>query len=116
MAIECGVIMLLLLFIVGAFIRSKRKMWALATLPLFLVPSAHAISIFVMTIVLKLEVTLALAAIPIIIALVISCTWIGFFGAISLHKKKSRISYLAITVGFSVILSLILISSYYFGV
>mgnify|MGYP006874638096 CR=1 FL=1 len=116
MAIECSVITLLMLFIVGAFIRARRKMWALATLPLFLVPSTHAISIFVMTIVLKLEVTLALAAIPIIIALVVSCTWIGFVAATMIRKKKSRISYLAICVGFDVILSLILISSYYFSV
>lgn len=116
MAIECGVITLLMLFIVGAFIRSRRKMWAFATLPLFLVPSTHAISVFVMTLVLKLEVTLALAAIPIIIALVISCTWIGFFGAMTLHKRKNRVTYLTITVGFNVILSLILISSYYFNV
>ena len=116
MAVECGVITILLLFLIGAFLRTRRNKWALATLPLLSVPATHMASIFIMGTVLGLEITLAMAAIPVIIALVAGCTWIGFYCAIQLQKKKSRITYLSVTIGFNIILSLILIGSYYIAV
>ena len=115
MAVECGVITLLLVFIIGAFLRSKRRTWAFATLPLLLVPATHAVSIFIMGPVLKLKISLAMASIPIIIALVVSCTWIGFISATVLQRRKTRLTYLASAIAFEVALSLILISSYYFA-
>ena len=113
MAAECLVITILLLFVIFGFMKSRRKKWAAAVLPLIVVPLANGLSKFFITDLLGLEFTFVLAVGVVVTALVASCTWIGFVSALVLQKKRSRITYMSITILFDILLSIILVNIYY---
>ena len=112
MAGECAVITALLLFAVFALMRAKRKKWAIATLPLAVMPFANFAAYRTMDI-LGVGYTFVAALIVIAIATVISCTWIGFLTATLLQKRKYRGTYLAGCIAFNILLSVILLLDYY---
>lgn len=113
MAGECAVITALLLFAVFALIRVKRKKWAIATLPLAIMPFANFAAYMVSMEIPGINYTFVAALIVIAIATVISCTWIGFLTATLLQKRKYRGSYLAGCIAFNILLAVILLMDHY---
>lgn len=116
MAGECLVITMLLLFVILAFMKSRRKKWAAATLPLIVVPLANGASQTIMTGVFSYQPPFMLSAGIVAGALVASCTWIGFIAALVLQKRRARANYMLVTISFNILLSVILILDYYWVV
>ena len=113
MAGECAVITLLLLFAVFALIRAKRRKWAIATMPLAVVPFVNYIAYVISRELLNADYTFIVALIVIAVALIISCTWIGFLTATLLQRRKTRTVYLMGSIAFNLILSTVLLLDYY---
>lgn len=113
MAGECAVITLLLLFAAFALVRAKRKKWAVATLPLAVVPFVNVTAKLFSEKLLSIGYTFVVALIVIAVAMVISCTWIGFLTATLLQKRKYRFSYLGGCIAFNLLLTVILLMDYY---
>lgn len=108
MAIECGVIAAMFLVFAVLFFRKKRKTWALATLPLMLVPLCEFVLDLVVTELIAIDVAPFARMVALVIAVAASCAWIGFVSVGMKHKKK-RITYIAIANVFNVLLAVILI-------
>ena len=113
MAGECAVITVLLLFAAFAMMRAKRRKWAIATLPLAVMPFVNVMAKVISDDILAIEYTFIVALIVIAIATVISCTWIGYLTATLLQKRKYRTSYLAGCIAFNILLAVILLTDYY---
>ena len=108
MAIECGAITGTFLLFVLIFYKSKRKEWALATLPLMLVPLADFALEQIVVKMLKVEVTAFGGILTLVIAVAASAAWIG--GASGLLKhKRTKATYIGISNAFNVALAAILI-------
>ena len=110
---ECAVITLLLLFAAFALLRYKRRKWAIATLPLAVVPFVNYAAYLVSKYLLNAEYTFMVSLIVIAIAMVISCTWIGFLTATLLQKRKFRTAYLMGCFTFNILLAVILLLDHY---
>ena len=113
MAGECAVITVLLLFAVFALMRAKRRKWAIATLPLAVMPFVNVMAKVISEDVFGIGYTFVVALIVIATAMVISCTWIGFLTATLLQKRKYRTSYLIGCIAFNIILAVVLLADYY---
>lgn len=113
MVYQSLVITILLFFFVFACMRTKRRVWAGATLPIIVVPCVNCTCYFIVAVVMGLEYNFYFASLVILIALAISCTWVGFYCAMALPKKKSKTVYMIITILFNLILSFILVLDYY---
>lgn len=110
MYIECWVIIAILLMVAYMFMRTGRKGPALATLPLAIVPFVHILSGYparLLSNALNLPYPYLKMSFA-VLAVVISCT---IFGAISrkIPAKAVRRVYLGMCIGFSLILTLVLI-------
>lgn len=108
MAIECGVIAVMFTIMSVGFFIKRRKRWAFATLPLTLVPLVEFILDFVCPTVFSVEVAPFVRVVGMVIAIAVSCVWIGFISVDMKHKSK-RITYIGITYVFNVLLAAILI-------
>lgn len=109
MAIECGVIAALFILISVIFIRRKQKEWALATLPLVLVPVTDFVMELLVVKVMKVEIDPYGGALALLIAVAVSAAWMGA----ALHGLKSRktgITYIVIGNMFNVMLAAILLN------
>ena len=113
MAGECAVITVLLLFAAFALMRAKRRKWAIATLPLAVMPFVNVMAKVVSEEILGIGYTFIVALIVIATAMVVSCTWIGFLTATLLQKRKYRTTYMAGCIAFNILLSVILLLDYY---
>lgn len=113
MAGECAVITVLLLFAAFALMRAKRRKWAIATLPLAVMPFVNVMAKMVTEELLGVGYTFVVALIVIATAMIISCTWIGFLTATLLQKRKYRMTYLTGCIAFNILLSVILLLDYY---
>lgn len=113
MAGECAVITVLLLFAAFALIRAKRRKWAIATLPLAVMPFVNVMAKMISEELLGIEYTFVVALIVIMTAVVISCTWIGFLTATLLQKRKYRTAYLMGCFAFNILLAVILLLDHY---
>lgn len=109
MAVECGVITAILLIMVIVFFRTKRPKWALATLPIMLVPITDFMAEILLKRVFRFELSLYWGVLALVIAVAVSCAWIGFM-AVSFSHKGTKISYIGIANAFNVLLAAILIS------
>ena len=112
MAIECGVIAFIFLLLVLMYFRRGHKDWAMATLPLMLLPLADVIMEFVLIKMIKVELT-AFAAILILVATVaISAAWIGAASTAlrTKHSKRTAVTFIGISNVFNIALAAILIS------
>ncbi len=107
MAIECAVITAILVVIVVAFARKKRKTWALATVPLTLVPFVDFV-LGLVVYVFQINVSVFAGVLMLLLAVGASCAWIGF-AANGLKNKNTRLSYIFIANGFNLCLAAILI-------
>lgn len=77
MAVECGVIAGIFVLFVFVFFRRGHSEWALATLPLILLPLADFVLEMVIIKMLKVEVTAFGAILTLVVALAASAAWIG---------------------------------------
>ncbi len=102
---ESVIITALLFIIVTAMLKSKRKKWAIATLPIMLLPAINSIAKPFCVFVLKIDFTFVIAVWTILIAVMASCVWTGFLTATLLNKRKTRLAYLFGCTGFNIILA-----------
>lgn len=109
MAIECGVITGIFVLFVIIFFRSKRKEWAIATLPLTLVPLTDFVLELVIVRMLKVEVTAFGGILALVIAVAFSAAWIGA-AAGTLKHKRTKATYIGISNAFNIALAAILIN------
>lgn len=102
---ESAIITLLLAIMAIGLVRSKRKKWAVSTLPLMLLPAVNCIAKPVCVFVLGIEFTFVIAVWTILIAVMASCIWIGFLTAAYLNKRKMRIVYMMSCTVFNIVLA-----------
>ncbi len=108
MAIECIIIMAIFILMSIVFFRKKRKIWGLATLPLTLVPLMEVVFELVIPKAFSMTVSPFVRMIALVVAVIISCVWIGCV-SMSMKSKKLRVTYIGITNIFNLILAIILI-------
>ena len=109
MAIECGAIAGIFVLFVIIFFRTKRKEWALATLPLLIVPLSDFILELLVVKAFKAEVTAFGGILVLVIAVAISAAWIGAAAGLLKHKR-TKATYIGISNAFNVALAAILIN------
>ncbi len=109
MAIECIVITGIFFLFVIVFFRSKRKEWAIATLPLTLVPLTDVVLELVLARIFKIEVTAFGGILALVIAVAASAAWVGA-AAGSLKHKRTKATYIGISNAFNIALAAILIN------
>ncbi len=110
MAVECGVISTLFLLMAMIFFRRKHTEWALAVLPLTLVPLTEFVMAIIIEQFMKREVDIFGGILALVIAVVGSAIWI-VISASKLKSKKTSLTYIVITNVFNVALAAILINS-----
>lgn len=110
MAVECGVISVLFLLISTIFFRRKHTEWALAVLPLTIVPLTEFVIVLVIENILHRDIDVFGGILALVIAVVVSAIWI-VVAAAKLKSKKTAATYVTITNLFNVALSAILINS-----
>lgn len=111
MAVECGVIAgIFLLFSMIFFIR-KHTEWAIATLPLILLPLSDFVVELVLIKIFKAEVTAFGAIFTLVISVAASAAWIGAAsaGLRTKHSKSTAGTFIAISNLFNIALAAILI-------
>lgn len=110
---ECIIIFILLVFAAFGMLKSRRSRWFIAILPLLVIPFVNvAVNLFCSN-VLNITLTIEIMATAITLALVISCTWLGFLTATLLGGRKYKITYLFGCIAFDVILALVILADYY---
>lgn len=109
MAIECIVITGIFILFVIVFFRSKRKEWAIATLPLTLVPFTDFVLELIVARWFKVEVTAFGGILSLLIAVAVSAAWVGA-AAGSLKHKRTKATYIGISNAFNIALAAILIN------
>lgn len=109
MAIECGAITGIFLLFVLIFYKSKRKEWALATLPLMLVPLTDFVLEQIVVRMFKVEVTAFGGILALVIAVAASAAWVGAAAGLLKHKR-TKATYIGISNAFNIALAAILIS------
>lgn len=102
---ESVIITTLLVIMAFSLVRAKRKRWAVATLPLMLLPAANSVAKPFCIFILGIEFTFVIAVWTILIAVMASCIWIGFLTAIYLSKRKNRIVYMMGCTVFNIVLA-----------
>ena len=107
MSIECAVIAGIFLLISMIFLRSHRKQWMWANLPLTLVPLSYFVTYAVVGYLNKVEISDLAGVIVLIAAVAISCVWLGLISN-GFTDRKTRITYIVIANAFNVALSVIL--------
>lgn len=108
MLIECVVIAGIILSMAVAFFLKKRKSWALATLPLTIVPIAELVIAWLFARVFKFEISIYWGVFGLMCAVAISCVWIGIAAGF-LEHKSSKATYIGIANAFNIALAAILI-------
>lgn len=110
MTIECGVITGILIAFSVIFFRTKHKEWALATLPLTLVPLTEFVLTVLFVNVFDMSVSIYWGVFALVAAVAMSCAWIGFVSN-RLKSRKTRATYIGIANAFNVLLAAILINN-----
>lgn len=110
---ESFIITGLLLIAAASLLRSKRKKWAIATLPLIVLPAVNALVGFFGRVILKIRIGFVTDVCILIGAMIFSCTWIGFLSATLLNRRKARIPYMIGSIAFNIILAAVFVGYYY---
>ena len=113
MAIECGVIAGVFLLLVLIYFKRDHKEWAIATLPLVLLPLSDFIIEMVLIKIFKVNVTAFAAILVLVIAVAASAAWIGAASAAlrANHSKRTAATFIGISNVFNIALAAILISN-----
>ncbi len=111
MAVECGVIAGIFVLFVLIFFRRGHNEWALATLPLILLPLADFVLEIVVVKALKVEVTAFGAMLTLVIAVAASAAWIGAVSGVlkTKHNKRTATFFVTISNAFNILLAAIVI-------
>lgn len=109
---ESVIITSLLLIIVLGLIRAKRRNWATATLPLMVVPSVNCL-IKPVCDAINTTFTFDISVWALLIAVMVSCVWVGFLTGTLLNKRKYRVLYMIGCILFNVLLAGTFIFDYY---
>ncbi len=112
MIVECIAIIFIILCIVIVFLRAKRTSYALAVLPLLIVPVLHILAIYcsrTFSLLFSLDRNLVMIGID-ALGLIAACLLLGLASG-NISSKKSRFYYLILTGAFLVILSWVLIAN-----
>ncbi len=110
---ESVIITMLLGIMSFSLFRAKRKRWAVAALPLILLPAVNSVAKPLCVFVLGIDFTFVIAVWTILVAVMASCIWIGFLTAIYLNKKKSRVAYMLSCTAFNIILAAVFMWDHY---
>ncbi|MBD5115257.1 MAG: hypothetical protein HDT46_08680 [Ruminococcaceae bacterium] len=110
---ESFIITGLLLIAAASLFKSKRKKWAIATLPLTVLPAVNALVGFFSRVILKVKLGFVTEICIIMGALIVSCTWIGFLTATLLNRRKARVPYMIGCIAFNIALAAIFMGYYY---
>ncbi len=108
MVIECIVIIGFFIIMEIVFLRTHHKPWALAMLPLGIVPLAFVILELVFKRLLQAELTVMGGVVVITVAVAIEATLLGFCSSL-IESKRSKASYISISNTFNLALAIILI-------
>ena len=113
MAIECVVIAGVFLLLVLIYFKRDHKEWAIATLPLVLLPLSDFIIEMVLIKIFKVNVTAFAAILGLVIAVAASAAWIGAASAAlrANHSKRTAATFIGISNIFNIALAAILISN-----
>ena len=79
MGIECAVIAGFFILIIATFFFTKRRQWALATLPLLLVPLTDVTIEYLLKKAFNVDVTVFGGILALVIAVAVSAAWVGFW-------------------------------------
>ncbi len=109
---ESAIITALLLILILALLRAKRKKWALATLPLMLVPAVNCL-IRPVCGMINTDMTFEISMWVLLIAVMVSCVWVGFLTATLLNRRKTRAFYMTGCVLFNFLLAGAFVFDYY---
>lgn len=112
MAVECGVIACIFVLFVFIFFRREHREWAIATLPLILLPLADFVLEMVVIKMMKVEVTAFAAILVLVIAVAASAAWIGAASHAlkAKHSKRTSATFIGISNVFNIALAAILIN------
>ena len=110
---ESFIITCLLIIAAGSLFRAKRKKWALAVIPLAVLPAVNAFVGFFSKFVFDTVLNFVTEVCIIMGALIVSCTWIGFLTATLLNRRKARIPYMAGSIAFNILLAAVFMGHYY---
>jgi len=110
MVVECGIIAGVFAVMAISFFVKKRNLWALATLPLTIVPLVEFLMVLVIAPMFSAEMNPYVRILGLLIGVAVSCVWIGFV-SVGMKSKSKRFSYLGMTYVFNVLLAAILIYS-----
>ena len=108
MLIECVVIAGILLSMSVIFFMKKRTSWALATLPLTIVPLAELLLAWLFVRVFNFQISIYWGVFGLVCAVAISCVWTGVASG-KLEHKSSRATYIGVANAFNIALAAILI-------
>ena len=98
--------------LVVGFFRAKRKNWAFAVLPLCFIPTVVGAVMYVVIDIIEKPYDIMLPVGLVLGSLAVTCIWIGSCSVILIKTKRMRVPYIASTVAFSFVLSLIIIAKY----
>lgn len=109
MAVESAVITGIFLLSALVFFKTKHKEWALATLPLTLLPFTDFVLEIIVIKMFKVQVTAFGGIVTLVAAVAVSAAWIGGSSTLLKHKRTGA-TYVGISNAFNIALAAILIS------
>lgn len=111
MVVESLAILILFLVMVVIFLRSKKRKYAILTLPLLIVPFSNILFNVVRDF-FNFSTSLKPHMVVLIVALAIAVLAIGFF-ANAIKQKKTKLIYCVTCAGFTTILTVIFLHNLY---
>lgn len=111
MAVECGVIAGIFILLALIYFRRGHTEWAIATLPLTLLPLTDFVVEIVLIRMCKVQVSAFAAILALVISVVVSAAWIGAASAAlkAKHNKRTAGTFIGISNVFNIALAAILI-------
>ncbi len=110
MLVECMVIFGLIFVVMIMYVRTEKKQYALATVPLLILPFANIVAYFIsdaLALILPWEKFTAYAAVN-IVAVIVSSMLIGRF-TLKFKRKSTRAAYVVMSLVFNIVLASILV-------
>lgn len=109
MVVECFVIIGVFVLMEVIFLRTHHKAWAVAMLPLGIVPLTDIVLELVIKVLFHAEVTVLGGVVALMIAVAVSAAALGFCSSL-IESKRSKASYITISNTFNIVLAIILIN------
>lgn len=109
MVVECLVIIGVFVLMEVIFLRTHHKAWAVAMLPLGIVPLTDIVLELVIKVLFHAEVTVLGGVVTLMIAVAVSAAALGFCSSL-IESKRSKASYITISNTFNIALAIILIN------